>query len=153
MTSAIDANVVIYASDDASPFQERATLFLEQLGSGRELVYVFWPTVMAYLRVTTHPSIFRHPLPHDDALENIDQLLTLPSVRTAGEGDRFWQQYREVHLDAMPAGNLVSDAHLVALMRQNGIRTIWSHDRDFRRFPGIRVRDPFDPRETGILRA
>ncbi|GIV00558.1 MAG: hypothetical protein KatS3mg014_2173 [Actinomycetota bacterium] len=33
--------------------------------------------------------------------------------------------------------------HLVALMRENGVRTILTHDRDFRRFDGIRVRDPF----------
>jgi uncharacterized protein len=148
VTAAVDANIIIYASDDASPLQERATRFLEQVGSGPELVYVFWPTAMAYLRVVTHPSIFRHPLPYVDALGNVDDLLALPSIRTAGERERFWREYREVHLDAMPAGNLVSDAHLVALMRENGVRTMWSHDRDFRRFPSIRLRDPFDPRDA-----
>ena len=40
-------------------------------------------------------------------------------------------------------GNLVPDAHVVALMRQHGVSTIWSHDRDFVKFPGISVRDPF----------
>jgi predicted nucleic acid-binding protein len=40
-------------------------------------------------------------------------------------------------------GNLVPDAHLVALMRQHGVSTIWSHDRDFLKFPGIKVQDPF----------
>jgi len=40
-------------------------------------------------------------------------------------------------------GNLVSDAHLVALMRENGVDTLWSHDRDFRKFEGIRLRDPY----------
>jgi predicted nucleic acid-binding protein len=40
-------------------------------------------------------------------------------------------------------GSLVPDAHLVALMRENGVRTIWTNDRDFRRFDGILVRDPY----------
>jgi uncharacterized protein len=40
-------------------------------------------------------------------------------------------------------GNLVPDAHIVALMRQHGVSTIWSHDRDFLEFKGISVRDPF----------
>jgi uncharacterized protein len=40
-------------------------------------------------------------------------------------------------------GNLVLDAHLVALMQENGISTLWSHDRDFRKFEGLRIRDPF----------
>ena len=44
-----------------------------------------------------------------------------------------------------PVGNLVSDAQLVALMYEHGIRTIWTRDRDFRKFDGIRVRDPLKP--------
>lgn len=45
--------------------------------------------------------------------------------------------------DAGARGNLVPDAHLVALMHQYGVRTIISHDRDFKKFDGIRVEDPF----------
>ncbi len=51
--------------------------------------------------------------------------------------------YGAVASGAVVRGNLVSDAHLVALMRQNGITTLWSHDRDFRKFEGLRVQDPF----------
>jgi len=81
------------------------------------------------------------------ALENIDRLLALPSVVTRGEREHFWQQFRDVHSDATPTGNLISDAHLVALMLENGVRTIVSHDRDFRRFPSFRVRDPITDQE------
>jgi hypothetical protein len=41
------------------------------------------------------------------------------------------------------AGNLVPDAHVVALMLEHDVGAIWTHDRDFRRFDGIEVRDPF----------
>jgi predicted nucleic acid-binding protein len=60
-----------------------------------------------------------------------------------GEGDGFWSSYRRIADVVKPKGNLVPDAHLVALMHQHGISTIWSHDRDFRKFEGITVRDPF----------
>jgi len=53
-------------------------------------------------------------------------------------------RFRSVAADATPAGNLVPDAHLVALMLENEARSIWTHDRDYRRFNGIEVRDPFD---------
>jgi predicted nucleic acid-binding protein len=45
-----------------------------------------------------------------------------------------------------PRGNLVPDAHLVALMQQQGVATIWTADRDFRKFDGITVLDPFSDR-------
>lgn len=98
---------------------------------------------MAYLRISTHSSVFAAPLPMSDALANIDGLLRLPQVRTIGEQERFWSTWRDVAADAGVAGSLVSDAYLVALMRENGVQTLWTNDRDFRRFDGIEVRDPF----------
>ena len=108
-----------------------------------DLVYLFWPTVMAYIRIATHPSISTRPLAPDVAVANIDRLLALPHLQTAGEQERFWPSYRRLAREADARGNLVPDAHLVALMVENGVRTIWTHDRDFRRFPDIDARDPF----------
>jgi toxin-antitoxin system PIN domain toxin len=139
-----DANVLLYASDETSAYHSQARVFLEQVASGDELVYLFWPTVMAYLRIATHPAIFEKPLPPADAVANVDQLLALPHVQTIGEQDRFWPSYRRLAAEADARGNLVPDAHLVALMVENGVRTIWTHDRDYRRFSSIEPRDPFD---------
>lgn len=141
--STIDANVLVYSSDKASPFHDAAEAVVEQLGAGPDLVYVFWPVVMAYLRISTHPAIARTPLSSAEAEANVAQLLEVPHVRVVGEQDRFWLHYRAIAIDVRPTGTLVPDAHLVALMRENEVRTIWTHDRDFRKFKGIEVRDPF----------
>jgi toxin-antitoxin system PIN domain toxin len=143
VTATVDANVLVYASDEASARHEPARVLLEELAAGPTLLYVFWPTVMAYLRIATHPSVFERPLSPDSALGNVERLLAAPAVQTAGEEPRFWPLFREVANDGDARGNLVPDAHLVSLMRQNGVRTIWTHDRDFHRFPGLDVRDPF----------
>jgi toxin-antitoxin system PIN domain toxin len=143
MSQTVDAHLLLYASDETSPFHARAVTFLEQLARGRSLVYLFWPTVMAYLRIATHSSVFAQPLTPAAAIANIEALLTLPNVQTTGEQERFWQVYRDAAETAAVTGNHVPDAHLVALMRENGVRTIWTNDRDFRRFDGIAVRDPF----------
>ena len=47
MSSTLDANLLLYASDEASPFHARAVTFLEQVARGPELLYLFWPTVVA----------------------------------------------------------------------------------------------------------
>jgi uncharacterized protein len=139
----VDANVLLYASDETSPVHAAARAVVQGLADGPEIAYLFWPTVMAYLRIATHPAIFARPLTAAEAIGNVDQLLTRPHVRTTGEQERFWVRYREVADDAVPAGNLVPDAHLVTLMLENDVRTIWTGDRDYRRFPRIEVRDPF----------
>lgn len=144
MSVTLDANVLLYAADKASPRHTAARRLLETIAAGPEIAYVFWPTIMAYLRIATHPAVFERPLPTRDAIANIDALLSRPHVRAPGEQPEFWRRYRTVAADAAPTGNLVPDAHLVALMLENEARTIWTHDRDFRRFRGIEVRDPFD---------
>jgi uncharacterized protein len=112
--------------------------------AGPDLLYVFWPVVTSYLRISTHPAVFDEPLPAREATENAELLLGRSHVLSPGEEEGFWMRYRSVTDTAQVRGNLVPDAHLVALMRQNGVKEIWSHDRDFRRFGGITVRDPFD---------
>jgi toxin-antitoxin system PIN domain toxin len=140
----LDANVLLYASDASSPRHARAREVVESVANGPELAYLFWPTVMAYLRIATHPAIFDRPLAASEAIENVEALLSRPNVRAPGEQAEFWRRYRSVAADAAPTGNLVPDAHIVALMLDNEVRTIWTHDRDYRRFKGIEVRDPFD---------
>ncbi len=142
MSVALDANVLLHASDDESAYRERAIEIIDEIARGPQIVYLFWPTVMAYLRIATHPSIFSRPLPLAKARDNVEQLLGLPNVQTASESGHFWPRLHEVLEDAAPTGNLLPDAHLVALMIEHGVRTIWTRDRGFRRFRGIEVVDP-----------
>jgi len=144
MSYTLDANVLLYASDESSPVHAKARALVEELAAGPEIAYLFWPTIMAYLRIATHPAVFARPLTAAEALGNIEQLLARPHVRTTGEQERFWARYREVAGAAVPTGNLVPDAHLVSLMLENDVRTIWTRDRDYRRFPAIQARDPFE---------
>jgi uncharacterized protein len=143
VSSTIDANILLYASDAASDCHDQAVGFLRAWAGGPDLVYLFWPVVMAYLRIATHPHIFANPLAPKDARSNVSSLLSLAWVRTGSEDESFWQTFQSASDDVVVRGNLVPDAHLVALARQHGVTEIWTRDRDFRKFEGIRIRDPF----------
>jgi predicted nucleic acid-binding protein len=80
-----DVNVLLYASDETSAYHLRARGFLDEVASSDDLVYLFWPTVIAYLRIATHPAMFDNPLPPTDAVANIERLLALTQVQTVGE--------------------------------------------------------------------
>ncbi len=146
MSQTVDTNVLVYATHTASPFHDRARALVEHLVAGPSLAYLLWPAVLGYLRIVTHPAVLEAPLSFDEASSNIEGLLAPSHVRTAGEGDQFWVSFTTVASDAKARGNLVPDAHLVALMREHGVSTLWSHDRDFRKFRGITVKDPFSDR-------
>lgn len=143
MSRTVDTNILVYATHTASPFHERAGALVEHLVAGPSLAYILWPVILGYLRIVTHPNILGSPLASDDAMSNIETLIAPSHIRVAGEGSDFWASLRTVAADVKPRGNLVPDAHLVALMREHGVSTIWSHDRDLRKFRGITVKDPF----------
>lgn len=142
MSATVDANVLIYASDTAAPTHDRAEALVRRLAAGPEILYLFWPVLLGYLRIVTHPGILTTPLSPAAALGNVEALLDRPNVRAPGEDEGFWRFFRTAAGDR-PRGNAVADAHVAALMRQHGVRLIFTRDRDFRRFDGIDVRDPF----------
>ena len=142
MSATLDANILVYASDTQSELHERAEALVRRLATGPEILYLFWPVLLGYLRIVTHPGILASPLSPMAALGNIEALLDRPHVRAPGELDGFWPMFRST-AGERPRGNDVPDAHVAALMRQHGVRVIYSRDRDFRRFEGIDVHDPF----------
>jgi uncharacterized protein len=143
MSYAIDVNVLLYASDSGSPLHARATQFIERCVGKREVFCLAWLTVMSYLRMATHPTIFARPLTHDEAARNIEALMATAHCRIIREEDGFWDEYRELAREIPTRGNLVPDAHLAAVLRQHGIVTLYTRDRDFKKFAFLDARDPF----------
>jgi len=139
---AIDVNILLYASDVDSPMYDRAADFLRRCVRSREVFCLAWVSLMSYVRMATHPSIFTRPLAHEDAARNIEALLAVPHCRVISEEEGFWDRYREVTQEVPTRGNLVPDAHLAALLSQHGVLTLYTRDRDFRKFGFLDVRDP-----------
>lgn len=95
-----------------------------------------WIVILAFLRLTTHPAVMRHPLSIESALTYIDEWLNLPSVTLLAPGPRHWAIFRKLMKTAHLTGTLTSDAHLAALAIEQG-GEVYSTDSDFQRFPGI----------------
>jgi uncharacterized protein len=147
LSAAIDTNILLYAANSRSESFETAYALVERLARGPELLYVFWPVAMGFLRLSTNPAITDRPLTPAEALASLGDLIERGHVRTPGEAPSFLAVYRET-ASVGTRGKDVTDAHIATLMRQHGVGTIYTRDRDFRRFDGIRVEDPFAGREA-----
>lgn len=143
MSYSIDVNLLLYASDRSSDRHTAARTFLGDCARRPDVLCLAWPTLMAYVRIATHPRIFSAPLAPNEALGNIAALLALPHVRAVSELDGFLDAYQHVSGSVPVRGNLVPDAHLATILFQHGVGTLYSNDRDFRRFEPLDVRDPF----------
>jgi len=143
MSYSIDVNIFVYAANPGDKhYHQQAICFLEEKLNGSELLFLPWMTLISYQRITTHPSIFPFPLTPKEAWKNIEDLLALPQVRIIGEEEDFAQHYLNITSEFPVRGGLVSDAHLAAILRQHGVKTIYSADSDFRKFSFLKVINP-----------
>jgi uncharacterized protein len=145
---ALDTNILVYARQKDSARHAQALGLLRHLAEGDSPWAVPWPCVYEYIRVVTHPKLFRPPSDLTAVLDDLDVLFESPSIMMLGEGAAHRTHMRRMVLAGRARGNLAHDAHVAALLREHGVREFWTNDRDFRRFPGIVIRDPFDASEV-----
>jgi toxin-antitoxin system PIN domain toxin len=137
----LDVNLLLYGVDEALPHHDRVRPWLEGVFSGTEAVALPWTVLLAFVRLSTRPAIFHHPLSPDEAFDLIDGWLAQPSVVVVHPTDRHAVVLRDLLGLVGTAGNLTTDAHLAALAVEHGA-TLCSADADFSRFPGLRWLDP-----------
>ena len=137
----VDANLLIYAVNRDAPLHRKAKSWLEAAVSGPESVGFSWNVILAFLRLTTRPGLFRSPLSVETAFTVIAGWLDQPSSTVVHAGPRHLRVLRELLVPIGAAGNLASDAHLAALAIEHGAE-LCSSDADFARFPGLKWHNP-----------
>jgi toxin-antitoxin system PIN domain toxin len=139
----VDANLLLYACDESSPRHRPAREWWEARLSEPEPVGLAWITIVAFVRIGTHPRVFEEPLSLDEACGHVDEWLGRPMVKLLTPTARHWRIFERLSKQAQAAGNLVTDAHLAALAVEHGA-VLCSTDRDFARFAGLSWTDPIE---------
>lgn len=140
---AIDTNVLVFSEITSSPFHRTARSLLVELAQGAEPWALPWPCVYEFLRVVTHSRVYHPPVPMDRARADLVRVLASPSVVLLAETARHPEILEKVLATSGVSGNLVHDAHIAALCIEHGVSELLTGDRDFLRFEGIRVVNPF----------
>jgi len=139
---AVDTNILVYALQPGVPQHNEALRRLAALAGGRSPWAIPYPCVAQFLRVVTHRA-YRPVIPVAAAWHNLDTLLGSPTVQLLTPTRQHLPMLREVIDESGAIGDLVYDAQIVTLCLEYGVREILTADRDFRRFTGIKVTDPF----------
>lgn len=139
----VDTNILIYAADRDAEFHKPCRALLEQWRRQTSPWYLTWSICYEFLRVSTHPKVFRKPWSATVAWQFIDAVLAAPSASVLLATERHAEVLRE-SIAELPQlrGNILHDAHTAVLMREHGIERIVTRDTDFHRFPFVRVIDP-----------
>ncbi len=139
---AVDTNLLVYAHRADSPFHAKAKVLIAELAEGRATWAIPWPCLHEFHAIVTHPRIYSPPSTPEQSIAQIDAWLASPSLHILAENESHWTELRELLEQAKVQGPLVHDARIAAICLSHGVRELWSADRDFSRFPRLRVRNP-----------
>jgi toxin-antitoxin system PIN domain toxin len=135
--------VLLYAANGDAPEHPAARAFLSAIGRSAEAWYLSDGVVYEFLRVATHPKVFPQPLTWREALDFLLPILAVDQVAVLRAGDGHWTLLAAALGDLThPSGNLFFDVRTVVLMREHGIRRVYTTDTDFLQFRDIEVINP-----------
>jgi len=136
-----DVNILVHAFRVDSPEHPTCRAWLDGVVNG-DARYGMAPQVLSgVIRITTHPKVFAVPSSLDEVIRFCDILLAQPNCVIIEPGERHWQIFRRLCIEADARGNLVPDAWLAALAIESGCEWI-TLDHDYARFPGLHWRKP-----------
>lgn len=137
----LDVNLLIYAYDTTCKDHGKALKWLEEVFSGDEIIGLPWQTISASLRILTYAGTYGERFTMDRAIAIVEEWRALPQVRTLPQGNCYWKIFREMLLQGDVRGKLTTDAALAATTIEYG-GVLYTNDRDFARFPGLRWVNP-----------
>lgn len=137
-----DVNILIYAYREESRGHREFKRWLEDALSGSDPFGVSDVVLSGFLRIVTHPRIFRVPTPVAEAIEFASIVRGHPNSVVVSPGPQHWDIFSRLCIEPGVSGNLVSDAYFAALAIESGCEWI-TMDEDYARFPGLTWRRPF----------
>jgi toxin-antitoxin system PIN domain toxin len=136
-----DVNVLVYAHREELPEHAVCLAWLAQLVEADAAFGLSDLVLSGFLRVVSHPRVFKTPTPLEQAMAFVSVLREQPNRVPLEPGPRHWEIFERLCRDSGAKGNLVADAYLAALAIEAGCEWVTT-DRDYSRFKGLRWRHP-----------
>lgn len=139
----LDTNVLVYAANRDAELHLACRRLIERCRTSASPWYLPWPVCYEFLRVCSHPNVFPHPWSTTAAWRFLQSILDSPGAGLLLPTGRHDAVLTEV-LGEIPhlRGNILHDVHTAVLMREHGIKQIYTRDIDFHRFTFLTVLDP-----------
>lgn len=136
-----DVNILVHAFRSDSSDHVICRAWLDSVVNG-DARYGMAPQVLSgMIRIITHPKVFAVPSSLEEVLEFCDILLSQSHCVVIQPGERHWEIFKRLCVQADARGNLVPDAWFAALAIESGCEWI-TLDHDYARFPGLQWRVP-----------
>jgi uncharacterized protein len=138
---AIDTNLLIYAHRSGCEEHKAARRAIEEASRDPNGWGLALASAVEFWSVVTHRASLGGPSKASQARGFLEALMEAGAglwMPRAG----FWERFARLAEDLHIQGPRIFDLQIALTAFDNGASEIWTHDRHFMGFPGIRVHDP-----------
>ncbi|HSI96855.1 MAG TPA: type II toxin-antitoxin system VapC family toxin [Gaiellaceae bacterium] len=136
-----DVNVLVYAHREDLAEHQGCRRWLDTTLASDAAFGLSELVLSGFLRIVTHPRVFKTPTPLGEAMAFTEALRSQPNCVRVQPGARHWEIFERLCRESGAKGNVVADAYLAALAIESGCEWVTT-DRDYSRFTGLRWRHP-----------
>lgn len=140
----VDVNLLIYAVNADAAEHATVKAWLEKEINAGTPIGMPWLALLGFVRLSINPKVLSQPLTLNQALDQVRDWLSLPNVSALEPGINHLSHFTAACQSVKAGPNLITDAHLAAIVQENGA-TMASCDTDFGRFPGLAWVNPLTP--------
>ncbi len=139
---AIDTNILLYAHKRQSSFHSVASAAVSDLAESKTTWAIAWPCLHEFYATASNPKIFPEAAAASAASRQIDIWLESPSLLLISETSEHWLTLSHLLREAKIVGGATHDARIAAICIENGVKELWTADRDFAKFKGLKSSNP-----------
>jgi uncharacterized protein len=133
---AVDTNILVYAHRSECTFHDQAYECIRGLAEGMQSWAIPVACLHEFLAVVTNPKIF------SQAIDQVDAWLASPQLQVLHTTEQHWHVLSELAIKTKLQGGQFHDARIAAVCIEHGVSMLWSADRDFGRFKGLKTVNP-----------
>ena len=139
---AVETNILVYAHRQELPQHSAASQCVRSLMESGLPWAIPWPCAHEFVGVVTNRRIFKTPSTLDEVLAQLDAWRSAPWFVFLPEAGDHLIHLADVLSSSGATGGAIHDAKIAAICLGHDVDELWSVDRDFRKFPGLRIVNP-----------
>lgn len=139
---ALDTNILVHAHRREASLHEPARKTVKDLAESMRPWCICFHSLVEFYGIATHARVWREASSPAQAFQQIRAWRAAPGLRILGDSSATLDLLESFATAAKVHGPVIHDARIAACCLTNGVKELWTVDRDFSRFPELKTRNP-----------
>jgi len=139
---ALDTNLLVHAHRRDASLHKKTMSSIGYLAEAPRPWAICYHSLIEFYGIVTQPRIWREASTAQQAIDQIHAWKESPTLRILSDTGASLEILEGLLLRGKVQASLVHDARIAACCLSHGVQELWTVDRDFSRFPELKVRNP-----------